>query len=221
MELRRGEKVAAVPCSWQEGQSPWIPPWLSNNPPSAACDGGGGGGGGGSSGALVGEGGPPLSPLSSAESISAAALGSARPLTSAPPRTAAHPERAATDVPLTLPSPQLLQSWGSASRGHTRRQFSQPATSTPLFRDDAPQHAGGRGGRGGRGCRGCRDRRDYRGDRGSRGCRGDRDSRGRGRRGHSLTPPAAGAISQAISQAIPQGCRAASSLSHRCCRSAP
>jgi hypothetical protein len=147
VELRRGEKVAAVPCSWQEGQSPWIPPWLSNNPPSAACDGGGcggggggdgsdggdgsvgdgggGGGGGGSSGALVGEGGPPLSPLSSAESISAAALGSARPLTSAPPRTAAHPERAATDVPLTLPSPQLLQSWGSASRGHTRRQFSQ------------------------------------------------------------------------------------------------
>ena len=147
MELRRGEKVAAVPGSWQEGQSPWIPPWLSNNPPSAACDGGGcggggggdgsdggdgsvgdgggGGGGGGSSGALVGEGGPPLSPLSSAESISAAALGSARPLTSAPPRTAAHPERAATDVPLTLPSPQLLQSWGSASRGHTRRQFSQ------------------------------------------------------------------------------------------------
>ena len=86
MELRRGEKVAAVPGSWQEGQSPWIPPWLSNNPPSAACDsggyggggggdgsdggdgsvgdGGGGGGGGGSSGALVGEGGPPLSPHS-------------------------------------------------------------------------------------------------------------------------------------------------------------
>ena len=56
MELRRGEKVAAVPGSWQEGQSPWIPPWLSNNPPSAACDSGGYGGGGGGDGSDGGDG---------------------------------------------------------------------------------------------------------------------------------------------------------------------
>ena len=42
MELRRKEKVAAVPGSWRYDQSPCLPPTLSTNAPSAACDGIGG-----------------------------------------------------------------------------------------------------------------------------------------------------------------------------------
>ena len=77
LELRRKEKVAAVPGSWRDDQSPCLPPTLSTNAPSAACDGiggdsgvGGGDGGvgggvGGSGGALVDEGRPSPSPASS------------------------------------------------------------------------------------------------------------------------------------------------------------
>ena len=77
MELRRKEKVAAVPGSWRDDQSPCLPPTLSTNAPSAACDGIGGdsgvgggdgsvgGGVGGSGCALVDEGRPSPSPSSS------------------------------------------------------------------------------------------------------------------------------------------------------------
>ena len=103
LELRRKEKVAAVPGSWRDDQSPCLPPTLSTNAPSAACDGIGGdsGVGGGDGGVGGGVGGRGVVP--------GALVDEGRP------------------SPSLAPSPAEVARPHSASRGHTstRRQFSQ------------------------------------------------------------------------------------------------